>query len=278
MMTEPRDELEEAVQSVIEKGRRWVGPEPSEEELLAYHRRELSPSEMDRFEERLAHYPDAARLLAAFTTDAEPKPGDPDHVSDEGQATAWRELQARLDEPMPPARAAHSFSPSAPKPATFWRRIPVPARIAFAATTGLVLLLGILWYGRGERIEELSRQVALLREPQINPEQRLFAPEMHHRGAEDEGVIQLPHREHPYLISFALFDVPDYPSYRLVIVRAGSASAEPIWTSSGLERQSDGTFSLLIPGTYLPRGKYELRLFGLRGKSAELLASYVVEV
>ena len=47
---------------------------------------------------------------------------------------------------------------------------------------------------------------------------------------------------------------------------------------SGLERQPGGTVSLVLPGAFLPSGKYELRLYGLGEQSEELVASYEVEV
>jgi|GEM_PF-1805542 len=284
MMTETREELEEAVRSMIEEGRTGVGPEPSEEELLAYHRRELSPSETDRFEERLAHYPDAARLLAAFTSETEPNPGDPDHVTDDREAEAWRKLKERLVEPRQQPVAAAALHPASaepplrPKPPAPRPRIPILPWIVRVAAATLVLLLGILWYSRGERIEDLSRQVTRLSEPQINSEQRLFTPEVRDRGTAEERIVHLPHRDHPYVLVLALSGASDFSSYRLEIVPLETPKAEPLWMRSGLERQPGDTVSLVLPGAFLPSGKYELRLYGLGEQSEELVASYEVEV
>lgn len=67
------DEEKGAARSLVAKGRARVGPEPTEQELWAYHLGEMSTREEDRFAERLAHYPEAAKWLARLT---EGEPGN----------------------------------------------------------------------------------------------------------------------------------------------------------------------------------------------------------
>lgn len=278
-MNEKRTELEEAVRSLIEEGRGRVGPEPTEEELWAYHRGDLSAEEADRFEERLAHYPDSVRLLAAFTGE-EPAPGDPDFLPEEEQARAWGELETRLDgsrrEGEPAASALQDPAPAClPAYARRRRVLPVLERIA---AVGLVLVLGALWLVQRERSEELSRRVDELHGPQVIGEERLIALDASRRGPRDGRTLRLPPRTDAYHLTLALYEAPIFPEYRLEIVPEGRPQARPLWSRSGLRRQPDDTFSLYLPGDFLPPGRYELRLYGLEDGSERLLASYPLEV
>lgn len=279
-MNNKRTELEEAVRSLIQEGRGRVGPEPTEEELLAYHRGDLSAEEADRFEERLAHYPDAVRLLATFTAEEEPEPGDPDYLSEEEKTTAWEELETRLDESRREGEAAH-WPVDHPAPTAlpaYTRPSRFSSTLERIAAVGLILVVGALWYGRGERLEELSRQVDELHGPQIIGEQRLVAPDASRRGRGSERVLRLPPREEAYLLTLALYEAPVFPDYRLEIVPQGQPQAGPLWARSGLQRKHDDTFSLYIPGDFLSPGRFELRLYGLEGGEERLLASYPLEV
>lgn len=280
-MSRKHTELEVAVDSLVEEGRSRLGPEPSEKELLSYHRGELSEEEADRFEERLAHYPASARLLATFVEDEQPSTGDPDFVTEGEKEAAWETLRERVGigatarVPTLPTVAPQRNASTAPASALSWPMLLWPVRIAAA---GLLILLGVLWYVRGERIEELGRQVAELREPQINAEQRRIAPDARRRGEGGEPVLRLPPSAHPYLLTLALYEAPSFPDYRLEIVPADDSQTEPFWARSGLMRKADDTFSLYLPRGSLPPGRYELRLYGMGEGPKELLATYTVEV
>jgi hypothetical protein len=91
-------------------------------------------------------------------------------------------------------------------------------------------------------------------------------------------VLRLPPREDPYLLTLALYEAPVFPDYRLEIVPQGQPQAGPLWARSGLQRKHDDTFSLYLPGDFLPPGRYELRLNGFGGGEEQPLAIYTVEV
>jgi hypothetical protein len=269
-----RDEVAAAVRAMIEEGRSEVGPEPTTEELLAYHHGELPPDEVDRMEERLANYPEAARLLAAFTGEGA-QPEDSDFVSDDEVETAWRSFRTRVDRdegrvpgPRREKRGSHLVS---------WLRSR-PRWIEHAAVIAVVLVVGVYGYVKDQSHDRMAAQLTELRGPQVGAEHRVLRPDGPRRGAGDEPVARLPAASGPYLLTLALGSAEDYPDYRLDIVRTANGGPETLWSRTGLERRGDDTFPLYLPEGFLTPGRYQLRLYGLRGGAEALLATYTVEM
>lgn len=85
--------LEEAYADLIRRGRERVGGPPTPEEVVAYSRGELPEAEAARFQERLAYYPDIARILS----EEEPPPGDEERlITPEQMAEDWASILERF--------------------------------------------------------------------------------------------------------------------------------------------------------------------------------------
>lgn len=258
------NEFEAAARLLIEEGRRRVGPEPSVEELAAYQRGDLSPEAEERFRERLAHYPDAVRVLEALAVeDYAGAPGDPHYLSDEALERSWETLQGRL-------RWRPRLWPPTWLPADWVRIVAVPAAVAIVAGA-----LGFL--AGGVRTGELEREVAVLREPRVNPEILAISPDGERRGPAVERSFRLPPIEGAHHLSLTLYEAPSFPDYRLEIVPADEKAAEPIWARSGLAPEPGAVVRLVLPGGFLSPGRYEIRLFGIEGEERTLLATYTIE-
>jgi hypothetical protein len=278
MMSKTREDLELVVEAMVERGRSQVGPEPEVEELLAYHRGELSEEEADRFRERLAHYPNAAQLLAAFTAEEEPRPGDPDHLSEKDGAALWAGLQewlagqaagAEATETIPEervggfrSRVAAAIAPPRPR-LTLWA--------GWAAAFLLVVVLGPVLYVQHQRIDALGRQVT---EPRVNFVHKRLAPADRRRGSSTEEAVRLPPGEEPYLLTLGLYERPRFADYRLEIVDTDSPGAPTVWTESGVEIAPGDSVPLYLPGDFLAPGRYEIRLYGVDGGGGELVATF----
>jgi len=255
-------DLEESFAALIEESRRTLGDPPSAEELLAYHRGELSGKDAERIREHLAHDPETLdRLLdlAAYTG----SPGDPDHLSDEELDEDWQAISSRLRLP----RRSKVVRRPSPAP---WQW--VERGLAIAAVFA-VAVLGLRVWTLSQRVGELSRQ---LTEPRVNEARYELLPDGRRGGPAVEPSIRISLVEGGAHLTLALFDRREYEGYRLEIGAAGSPDdAEPLWSTRNLIRRADNAFELSLSAAFLPPGEYVFRLFGVSDRD-ELLATYSV--
>jgi hypothetical protein len=64
-----------------------------------------------------------------------------------------------------------------------------------------------------------------------------------------------------------------YDDYALDVV---DGNARVVSTTRGLTRSPNDTFTVLL--SQLPKSRYELKLYGLRGESRTLMESYPIEI
>jgi hypothetical protein len=263
-MTTRETEIETAVSSLIVEGRQRLGPPPSIDELMAYHRGELSEQEADRMQERLAHYPDSVRLLDALASyPYEGEPGDPDCLSDEELERAWLSVQDHL----------HHQAEVVRFPSKKGQPTEGGASRQLAAIAASVLLAvgaaGTWWVYSQRRVIEPSMDVS----------SQLAIPDGFRTARGGAPTIQLSGGADGYYLSLSVIDAPPYPDYRLEILDPASPNAVPLWSRAGIERRHDDTFELWLPRSFLTVRKIEIRLYGLDDEGTpNLLATYTVEV
>ena len=51
-----------------------------------------------------------------------------------------------------------------------------------------------------------------------------------------------------------------------------------VWRGQGLRKSQENTFTLALPRSLLPAGKYQIKLYGLGGKQRELIEDYAVDI
>ncbi|HXO22486.1 MAG TPA: hypothetical protein VOA87_21405 [Thermoanaerobaculia bacterium] len=256
-------------------GRRELGEPPSEEELLAYERGELSEAEAARVRKLLVYYPELVRALEPFPFPYEGKPGDAGYLSDEEQEQDWASLRARLGELVAPtsgrAKASRDVQRTSEPVAVWLRRW----RISAAAAAALAVLFAGLLVRTQRDIRQLQQE---LREPRYNVEHRLLLPDGQRGGTLEQPPIPLPSEADYLLLIPALINNPRFPDYRLDIVDLGTKPPRVIWTATGLRRRSDDTFEIWVPRSFLKPGEYRLVVYGLDGGRQETLATYTVRL
>ncbi len=270
-MTTRGSEVEAVVRTLVREGRQRIGDPPSVEELMAYHRNELSEQEADQMQERLAHYPDSVCLLDALASyPYEGEPGDPEYLSDEELEQAWEAVQDHLhyEAKVVPLRK-EAARPSDDKIFSFDLR-PVAA----IAACLLVAVAGT-WFIRQGEVNELSRA---LKSPSSDVESQLLIPDGLRTARGGGPSIQLPTGSEEYYLNLSVIEAPQFRDYRIEILDPADPGATPLWSEDGVERRRGDTFELLLPRDFLTVRKIEIRLYGLDEQGKTLLATYTVEL
>lgn len=270
-----KSDWEAAYRDLIVEGRKRVGEPPTEDELVAYSRNELSEAEATRVRELLVYYPELASALEApFPFPYEGKPGDADFLSEEELERHWASLQARIQANAPvTAKAIPAISASWPtqqliRRLRYWQ-LSAAAAAVLAVTFGSLFLLA-QWTVQRERSQ-----------PRVNLEHRLLLPDGQRGSATAQPPIPLPSETDYFLLIPALINHPQYPDYQLEIFDLREATPRQIWSRNGLRRRSDDTFEILVPRAFLKPGKYRLDLYGLEAdgkKHQPPLARYTIRL
>jgi hypothetical protein len=264
-----KSEWQAAFGELIAARRRELGDPPSEEELLAYSRGELSEPEAARVRELLVCYPELIPVLEPLPSPAAGQPGDADGLSQEELAQDWASLQARLGAQQAGRDAAREGELE--RSAAGWRVAgPALRRLRrWQLSAAAAALLAVVFAGL------LVRTQRDLREPRYDVEHRLLLPDGERGGTQQP--IPLPSEAEYFLLIPALVNAPQSPGYRLDIVDLNGQGERVMWSASGLRRRSDDTFELWMPRSFLKPGKYRLVLYGLDGRPVEL-ARYTVRL
>jgi hypothetical protein len=271
--------------------RRELGPPPSNEELLAFSEGRLAPAERVRVQNLLACYPDLAKILAEPLPALEEAAGD---LSPRELAQDWAALQARLAA-LPPETAATpgtaappgmAEAAAAPRdaydvlPRSVQRLPGSPGRAvrAWRLAAGIAALLAAIFGGLLiDTQSRLTHQTRQLAEPR-NPDRRLLLPDGQRGGAAAQPPIELPASAAPLLLQPALIHAPPFADYRLDIEDLTGPTPRMIWRRAGLHRNSDDTFDILVPRSFLPAREYRLVLYGLGSGPAQRLSAYTLHL
>src|SRR5260221_2678691 len=240
-----KSEWQRAFRDSLEDEQQRVGPPPSDEQLEALQRGALSDHEADRVREQLSYYPGLARAMATpFPEDGDAQP--PEEAQADQAELRWR-VRAL---PAPPVAFPH-------------RRTLTPVLSAAAAIIVIVAIAGtVAWLTtRGEARRTVTRV--------------LYADG--HRGAGAQTPIQLS-TAIDYVLKPVFRPTRSYREYRLDLVQADTTPPRIVWSHSGMHRESDGSYPVMIYTKDLAPGRYELALFGVDASESDRLSSYTVRV
>ncbi len=236
----------------------------SPDELLAYHRGELSAGQAEELRERLAVQPEAVRTIQDLNRFPDLEPADESRHLDAAQVdTEWRAMQARL--------AAELDSGDHPVQ-RFPQRASGRGWSAYGLVAALLLIsLGLsLWVVLLRRtVHELSGMIADLSGPRVNVLVSSLIPQTTARDSEPTQLSLPPASEHLLLI-LNLPNLENHSDYRVAISTGGGE----IWSRDGLERSPLGNFTIELSRSDLPPGDYRVDLSGLEGGGWQLLATY----
>ena len=215
---------------------------------------------------------DAAYAELLKTAPGKPGPGDPAPLTQEEEDEDWAKIQARLKQPAPPpvvmpppqTSVTRSLQPPRP-PHRLWK-------VSAAAAALLALVFGGLYFQMRTEVQRLSRQLG---SPRVL-EHHILLPDGV-RGGKQPAIL-LPSKPDSFLLAPSLIDQPEYPEYRLDILQGTGDGKKPVWSASGLQRQSDDTVEIWVPRAFLKSGPYQLQLYGLGAGGEKLLATYTVQL
>jgi hypothetical protein len=214
---------------------RGVGAPPAFDEAMAYMRGELAPDEEARVRAQLVAHPELLRVLTTpFTEESV--------LSGAELAQEWGDLQRRL----PRRNVSH-----------FWQAFG-----AIAAT--LAVVFATLFVNERSKLREEMLQ------PRVAVDPQGIVPGGQRGGGSDGGTV-LESGTAPHLITGAIPDSTAFATYRFEIVEA--ATQRSIWKSEPVQAKSE-TFALTIPRKRLPRGRYDVVLYGVTGTSEVRITAY----
>ncbi|HKO56962.1 MAG TPA: hypothetical protein VJ276_13890 [Thermoanaerobaculia bacterium] len=228
-----------------------AGQPPTVEEMLAYTRGELTPSDEERVRRLLVLHPELAHALTAPFPDDDAKPGDADHLPAEELTRRWTELQ----------RGLHG---SGDDVVQFWRR--AAAAVAAMLVLAIAGLLGQARWSAHRLQTELSK-------PRAASEYVVLMPDGQ-RGHAPQPVKLSPDADATMIVA-PLVGPPSLDAYQLQIV---DEKGGVLWTSGRLRLRDDDTFAILVPRAFLKPGRHKVVLYGLDGSREEQLATYSLRV
>ena len=234
-----KSELQAIHGQMLAERRRRLGAPPTNEELFAFMRGELSSDDEARVRELLIAYPELARAMA------EPFPEDGE-LSEAELASHWNSLQKRI------------HGDPAQRRVRYWQRTSAALAAAMILAFG-----GLVW----------QRQASLA--PRVATSRHLLLPDGQRGAGEPATVISAD--GNAFVLIASLIDPPACDAYRLEIVTAGGAP-RTLWRSAALGRPGNDTFEIVVPRAFLAPGLYKVIVYGVTGERQEQLSSYSLRV
>lgn len=238
-----KSDWQEASRRLTAEQREKLGDPPTAEELLAYHRGELSEREEQRIRDLLVAYPELARMYGAPLPN-EPEPG----ISEEAITAGLHDVKQRLGIATPFRRRV-------------WHYIP----------TTIAAALALIFFGLYVQADNRAREIERSDSPRV-----LGAPqELYAGGNRGPSATVLHDDGDAYWLQLHLGNTIHYPHYSIELYE----KQERLWSNRSAEPDEDDTFQIAIPHGYFRPGRtYRLRIFGIDGKTQNSVGSYDVAV
>jgi hypothetical protein len=286
-MSDDKRPFAAALHALAEEGRRQLASHPSPAQLAALRNGELQGEAAEAAEEHLALCPSCNRFfldLAAFP-DLEAQAGEGGAAGGSEPAGGdteeeWAALARRIEEvdggavdgvgsggpAGEPAELVAPGPPEAPRGPSWYRSVPALQLLAAG--------LGVAAVGLGVWSYALSQRA---RAPRTDVDVVTLLP----RGEEARGSAEgnaVSTRMASYLLVLTRSSGEEYPAYSLEVIDPSAPGKPVIWRRDGLLSSEDGVVTLEISRDFFPPGRYELRLFGLRGAARQPVEEYDVDL
>ncbi len=223
---------------------------PAPGELLDFLAGDLPEAEQERIEEHLALCRACARTALELASGSEEELASGEaRLTKEEVAAEWERFRAAL----PPARPA-------------WRRAaPGGGGWALAASLLLAVIGLAVWNVR------LSRE---LRAPRAEVAVVDLVPLEAVERREETETVAIPGWADRVVL---LLNFAEPTASTLFQIEILAEDGRPVWSSRGIRRSEEGTFSVEMPRSFLPAGVYRIRLSGI-GETPEPVADYAVRI
>jgi len=232
-----------------------LDPHPEPEDLVALAEGRLSKSRASTIRSHLTQCEVCAQTVLDLSTFPEIEPRDPAKARTAAEeAQDWQSLRSRI------------ASTPMESPLLFRRR-PRPSFHVLALVAALLLTV----VGFSIWISSLRRATDSSERPAANIYIRELTAEDDSGARAGSESISPPMGTERVLFILALRDLQPWPRVQAEIVDEKEAV---VWRREGLIRMPDGSFTLELPGRYLPPGAYRIHLAAVETSGTKTLATY----
>ena len=253
--------ISDAVRRLAESAEQRLRSHPGPEELVAYHHGRLTAERERGLQGHLAVCHDCSALLLELMamTDAETV------VAESEWRDAWQTMRPRLRDETATADTTQPRS-------GWWSMLFGSPRLAYALAAVFFLgtcSLGVWTFLLHRTLEEhsLPQFNVVIRDldPQSFARTEQLAAKAFEVPAEVERIILILNPTEPRV----------YPDY---LGRIFDEAGHVVWSARGLRVTEFGNFTLEISRRFLPRGRYQIEIYGLDGEREILLDRYAVRL
>lgn len=215
------------------------GPHLEPEEIAGYHNGRLSPADERRVQDHLVACRECSELLLDLQNFGDPAFGAGEAIPDRAGEQVWEGIQKEIQPPnvVPFRRERRNETPR------WLKSLAAMLLLSTMALSGWVASLR-------SRVQELSG-------PQANTPVVDLYPVSSVRGEGGPVVPPIPPEAERITVILRSPGLPDFPSYGVEILRAGSSAT---WVQDGL-KPAYNSFSLSLPRSWI--GDVRIRLVGI---------------
>lgn len=225
---------------------------PQVELLAAYHAGELAAERERELQDHLVWCRECTKLLLGLDHLDEVEGAGSSAAEAEGD---WRSIHARL----PPAHPL--------RPVRRWSRRRTP-RLPYRPLSAIAAVLLLATLGLSVWVVQLRHAVSDLSSPRVNVAVHDLYLADSPRAPDAAQFNQIPATAEAVTLILNASPGIDHPDYMLTIEELDGPE---VWRRRGLRPSRWQTFTLTLPGGFLPPGEYRLRLSGLdAGRWTEL--------
>lgn len=223
---------------------RGAGPHLEPEEIAGYHNGRLSPADERRAQDHLVACRECSELLLDLQNFGDPAFGASEALPDRAGEQVWESVRKEIQAPnvVPFERKRRVESPRWLKP------LAAMLLLSTLALSGWVASLR-------SRVQELSS-------PQANTPVVDLYPISSVRGEGGPAIPSVPAEAERITVILRSPGLPDFPSYGVEILRAGSSAT---WVQDGL-KPAYNSFSLSLPRSWMEDVRIHLVGIGPNGE------------
>lgn len=274
-MENSREKIDASVRGYVAEKRRSLDAHPEVEELVAYHRCQLTDTTRETIRDHLALCEECTQLVLDLANFSELEPPSDDYRLSTADVAAQREdLLDRIRDEETPAAKILEFGPQADPEAVATVKPPIPWWYHTAAAALLVATIG-LGYRELSRFPGAGTGAERPISSYTNVVTRfLLSEEERFRGGGEKTVVYAP-PEDLLILRLTYLGKTSYQDYRVEVF---DDQGRFLWGRAGYRSQDGGQITVIFPPEHRSAARFQLKLYGMTGAGPELLAEYSVVV
>lgn len=259
--TSERPDLATAVRALAAERQPGASAHPDPADLVAHAGGTLAGERSERLQEHLVACAECARLVLDYADFERLEPPTPGHEVGSRELAVARK---RLRNTSGASLAGRWNWASWVSPARRWQLVA-------AGLAAVAVGLGIWGLDTHQRLLRLERPAVNVAVYDLMP---AGSDQVRSGGADTELPVVRSSAG-----AFLVLQLPEAKAFAVYRVEAYTASGERVWSADGAELDPVlKNFTLHLPPSSMPPGRYELRLLGVGDGAEETVAQYLLEV